>query len=243
MSLVTAQDLVTFALKATGVLGVGQSALAEDNTDSFSALNGMVGQWNAKRWLIYQLVDYSIVSTGAVSYTVGVGGQINTPGRATRLESAFFRQFITSAPAAVDYPLTILQSREDYNRIVLKGLVSWPGFIFLDSGNPLGNVYPWPVAAASLYELHITLKQTLPQFATYVQAINLPEEYVEALWTNLALRLSAIYPGASVTDDTRKLAAASLETIRVANTEIPRLGMPTPLTRGSLYNIYSDSVY
>lgn len=243
MALTTAQDLCTFALKAVGVLGVGQTALPDDYQDVFAALNGMVGQWNAKRWLIYQLVDYKLVSTGATSYTVGVGGDFNTPGRATRLESAFFRQFITSPPTSVDYPLEILESREDYNEIVLKTLVSWPRYIFFDSGNPLGSVYPWPVPQASLYELHITLKQTLPQFASYTQAINLPEEYTEGLWTNLAIRLGALYPGAAVTDDTRRLATASLETIRVANAQVPRLLMPEGLARPALYNIYSDSVY
>ena len=39
----TAQDYINFALKASGALGVGQTALAEDNADALSALNGMLG--------------------------------------------------------------------------------------------------------------------------------------------------------------------------------------------------------
>ena len=243
MALTTAQDLCTFALKATGIIGVGQTALADDNADVFAALNGMVGQWNAERWLIYQLIDLAVTSTGAQSYTVGPGGQFNTAARATRLEAAYFRQFVESTPDEVDYPLEILQSYEDYSEIVLKSLQSWPAYIFMDTGYPLGQVFPWPIPQASLYELHIVIKQTLAQFASYTQKINLPEEYTEALWTNLAIRLGALYPGAAVTDDTRKLAAAALEKIRIANTQIPRLMMPPGLTRPALYNIFADQVY
>jgi len=192
-------------LKAAGVLGVGQSALAEDFSDAFAALNAMLAIWNRNRWLIWHLIDAPLVSTGAISYTVGPGGNFNVP-RPDRLEAAFFRQIVSSQPNYIDYPLTILQSREDYNLIALKNLVSWPTYIFYDAAFPLGNVYPWPVPQASIYELHLTLTDTLSGFTSYNQQINLPPEYFETLWTNLCVRLAAIYPGCSVSDATLALA-------------------------------------
>lgn len=242
MPLTTPQALVTFALKAAGVLGVGQTALAEDFSDCFDALNAMIGIWNRQRWLIWHLIDVALVSTGAVSYSIGIGGDFNTP-RPDRLEAAFFRQYVTSQPNAVDYPLAILESREDYNTIALKTLVSWPQFIFYDSAFPLGYIYPWPVPQASNYELHLSLKETLTQFATYTQNINMPPEFTEALWSNLAIRVAAIYPGASITNDTRAIAKAALETIRGANFQIPRLAMPPSLMSRDKYNIFSDQTY
>jgi hypothetical protein len=245
MALTTPQSIVSFALKAAGILGSGQSANAVDNQDTFDALNGMIGQWNRKRWLIYHLIDVFYPTTsGAMSYTVGAGQQFNVP-RCDRLEAAFFRQFVSGVPGQtyVDYPLDILQSREDYNQIALKQLVSWPSAIFFDSGNPTGTVYPVPVPTANLAgELHLTIKEHLPQFTSFFQAINLPDEYTEALWTNLTVRVCAIYPGAQLTPIVEGLAKASLETIRVANTQIPRLRMPTGMPRPPLYNIYSGQV-
>lgn len=241
-NLVTPQDIVTFAQKAAGILGVGQTALAEDNSDTFAALNAMIGVWNRRRWLIYHLIDTAVVSTGAISYTVGPGGAFNIP-RPPRLEAAFFRQYPQNNPQVVDYPLEILQSREDYNQIKLKTLISWPTYIFYDPAMPLGNVYPWPVPQASIYELHITTMAVLPTFNSFVQTINLPPEYFEALWSNLTIRLGAIYPGASVTDDTRSIARASLAGIESANTQIPRLRMPQGISRPALYNIFSDQTY
>lgn len=241
MPLTTPQDIITLSLKACGVLGVGQTALAEDNADTFNVMCAMLGQWNAKRWLIYHLIDSVKTSTGAQSYTVGPGGDFNIP-RQTRLEAAFFRQFTVSPDQPVDYPLAILQSREDYNTIALKTLNSWPQFIFMDTGFPLGSVFPWPIPQTSLYELHLTFKASLGAFTSYTQPLDIPDEYIEALWTNLACRLPAIYPGAAISPVTVALAKAALETIRVANTQIPQLSLPN-LTNATKYNIFSDQVY
>lgn len=241
MAFTTPQDLISFSLKAIGALGVGQSALTEDNTDAFNALNAMLAVWNRKRWLIWHLVDASFVSTGAQSYTVGAGGNFNV-ARPDRLEAAFFRQVTTANPSQVDYPLQILESREDYSRIALKQLSTFPQFIFYDAAFPLGSVFPWPVPAASIYELHIVLKETLSQFTALNQTINLPPEYFEAIWTNLCIRLAPVYQVAA-SAEVLGLAKASLATIRGANTQIPRLTMPGQLVRPSLYNVYSDQSY
>ena len=242
MPLVTPQDIVSFSLKAAGVIGVGQNPLAQDNTDAFSALNAMVAVWNRKRWLIWHLIDTALVSTGAQSYTVGPGGQFNIAW-VPRLEAAFFRQIVSSQPNYIDYPLQILQSREDYNNIALKSLVSWPTYIFYDAAFPLANVFPWPVPQASIYELHLSTMQQISQFVSLVQQINLPPEYFEVLWTNLALRLNAIYPGSAVSDQTVALAKAGLETLKVGYAQIPLLSMPAGLSRPALYNIFSDTTY
>jgi hypothetical protein len=238
----TAQDIVNLALKSAGLLGVGQTALTEDINDTFSMLNGMLGQWNRKRWLIWHLIDVSFVSTGAQSYSVGLGGDFDIP-RPDRLEDAYFRQIVSSTPNQIDYPLKVLQAREDYDKIDLKGLVSWPSCIFYDAASPMGWVYPWPIPQASNYELHLVVKDSINQFASLTTPVQLPPEYYEALWANLTLRLGAFYPGAVITDDLRGLAKASLDTIRNANAQVPRLRMPSALVRPPLYNIFSDSVY
>ena len=242
MPLTTPRDLISFALRATGVLGVGQSALAEDYQDGFDALNAMIAEWTRERWLVYHLIDVSKVSTGAQSYTVGIGGDFNTP-RTDRLEAAFFRQIISSQVNEVDYPLRLIDSREDYNEIALKTLTSWPTYIWYDSDWPMGRVYPWPIPQASTYEIHLTIKQTLAQFDSFTQSLNLPPEYVRPLWTNLAIELSLIYPGVEISDDLRGRARSSLQTLRGATAQVSELQMPQGLGRGGLYNIYSDQVY
>ncbi len=246
MTVTTAADLVRLVLKDTGVLGVGQSATAEDTNDVFDTLNMMLGEWASKRWLIYHLEDVSIVSTGAMSYTVGPGGDIDTGAiqRPDRLEDGCFFRQITSAssPNQIDYPLSILESREDYSRIGLKQLSTIPQFVFYDPVFPLGVVYPWPVMQPTRYELHLLVKSQLSQFDNLADPINLPSQYYGALRYNLGTRVRPMYqlpPDPSLV----ALAMDSLSTIRNMNAAIPRLRMPAGIGRGTKYSIYSDSTY
>jgi hypothetical protein len=160
--------------------------------------------------------------------------------RPDRLEAAFVRQLIPSGQNLIDFPLQILQAREDYNLIALKTMGTLPQVIFYDSAYPLGVVYPWPVPQASIYQIHLTLKADLPQFTSLAQTINLPEEYRAALHYNLCARLRPAYqlpPDQSIV----ALAKDALNVIRGANTQIPRLRMPASLRRnGGRYNIYND---
>ena len=234
-------DIINLALKDSGVLGVGQTPAAEDTNDAFFRTNMMLAQWARKRWLIYHLVDVSKVSTGANSYTVGPGGDFNVAYRPDRLEAAFFRQLVPSQPNMIDYPLELIEARETYNNIALKTLQSFPSYIFYDSDFPLGTIHPWPVPQSTIYEIHLTLKEVLNQFTSPAQTINLPAEYMAMLHYNLCVRLRPAYqlpPDNSIV----ALARDSLNVVRNANTQIPRLQMPTDLVRPGIYNPYSDQI-
>ena len=236
----TPNDIILSALKKAGILGVGQSASAEDINDAFNDLNDMLASWQRKRWLIWHDVDVSLVSTGAESYSVGIGGDFNIV-RPDKLEAAYIRQISTSGNQ-VDYNLRILPSREDYSMIPLKSLTAFTGKIFYDSGYPLGQVYPYPIPNAGLYELHLILKEQLGQFTTLTQILNIPLEYIPAMKWNLAIRLMASYKlpqdGAIIA-----LAKDALNVIRMANTQVPNLKMPGALINRGMYNIYSDQLY
>lgn len=248
-ALTTVGDICTAALKECGQSGVGQTPLAEDINDAWARLQWMLQQWERKRWLVYHLVDYSKVSTGALTYSIGPGGDIDTgvgtSVRPAKIESAFLRQLTLSQPNQIDYPLRILQSREDYNKIALKSLVSFPGAIFLDSGWPLGTIYTYPVPQANIYAIHVSVMEQLPvKFPTLATKFALPYEYYNAMLLNLALRLKSKYqiptfPG----DPLPALAKDALNVLRGANTQIAELSIPAELTRSGLYNIYSDQVY
>ena len=234
-------DIITLALKNSGILGVGQSALPEDINDAFTLMNMMISQWARKRWLVWHLIDVAKTSTGATSYTVGPGMDFDTP-RPDRLEAAFFRQTVQSQPNQIDYPLEILESREDYNRIALKTLQSFPTYIFYDAAYPTGVVYPWPVPQANIYAVHLTLKFPLARFTSLSQTVVMPPEYEAALLYNLSVRLRPAYQMAP-DPQLIGLAKDSLALIRASNTQIPRLEMPMDLTRGGIYNIYADTFY
>lgn len=237
----TVSDLCTDALADSGVVGDDQVPEAGQINRAFRLANDMLAQWNRKRWLVYHLLDVSKVSTGAVSYTVGPGGDFDTP-RPDRLEDGnFMRQLNTAPPQQVDYPLGLIPSREDYNRIRMKSLGTWPSWIFYDSGWPTGLAYPWPVPQASIYEIHIAVKAQLTQFTSLTQTINLPPEYSPCIGYNLQARLRAAYR-LPPTADIIALAKDALNVIRLANVQVPKMRMPAAVIgRQRAYNVFSDN--
>ncbi len=215
----TVQALINLALKLCGVGGVGVDPSAEDTNDAFTLLNMMLAEWQVKRWLIWSLVDTAIPATGAESYTVGTGGDFNIV-RPDRLEAAFFRMNVESPEGQVDYPVAMIWAREDYNRIMLKNLSTFPQACFYDAAYPMGNVYFWPVPNASLYELHITTKTAIGNFAALTDTVMLPQNYQNAVLYNLAERLLTLFrlpPDPMITG----IAKGSLAAIRSSNAQIP----------------------
>lgn len=235
----TPNDLILLALKQTNVLGVGQSASAEDLNDCFALLNMMLAQWQRRRYAVFHLKNVSFQCDGRQFYTIGPGGDFDMP-RPSKVESAFFRQVVPSTPNQIDYPLEIIRAREDYDRIYLKDMQSFPQYLFYESDYPLGKVYAWPVPSA-LYELHLTIFDPLQTFATPYDEIQLPPEYAEAIMYNLALRIYPLY-GLQVNPAVAQLAKASMNILEASNVQVPRLKTPASLTRSGVYNPYADRV-
>jgi hypothetical protein len=243
----TAGDLCNEALRECSAFGVGQTPLAEDFNGAMTRLQWMLQEWERKGWNVYHRVTLVTNSTGAQTYTVGPGGQFDTGAgvsvRPARIEAAFLRQLIAAQP--VDYPLELIQSREDYMRVTLKQLTSFTGAVFYDPTWPLGTLYPVPIAQANVYALGIeVLGQLPPSFANQAVEFNIPYEYYYAMMTNLAMRLRPKYGiGTWPGDPLPGLAKETLATVKGTNVAIARLQMPSELIRPGIYNIFSDRSY
>lgn len=234
----TAVDLFTLALKDIGAVGIGQAISAEDTADALATLNMMLGQWAAERLSVYHLIDTAHQSTGAQSYTVGTGGDFNV-ARPIKINAAYARLMSSGAGSAVDYRISMIDAREDYARISLKTLSSFPEWAFYDSAYPLGNLFLYPVPNSS-YELHIVTMDVLPQFATAATVVNLPPPYMAAIRYNLGIYLCPSYQ-LEPTPSLVRLAMNAKRVIKRMNTQIPSLTMPRGLMTKSRYNIYSDN--
>lgn len=180
----TVRDIITLALKEAGITGIGQTANDEDINDGFTLFSYMLAQWQNKRWLVPGLTDISAVANGLISNTIGPGQYYNTL-RPDKILSAYFKQ-VNSGD--VSYPLTPIWSREDYSKIALKSLSSWPSRYFYDNAFPVGNVFIWPVPS-STYEIHLIVK--LPIKVTTAIESGLISDggigYVDGTYTNIAL--------------------------------------------------------
>ena len=244
-----ASDVVYQALKKAGIIqGPGQTPDASDTNDALSDLGDMLAQWNEKRWLIWHLLDFAFVSTGQITpYTVGPGGQFNMNPRPSKIEAAYLRQLTgpNFSGLPVDYPLQVINAREEYSNIALKGLVSFPKYVFLDTAFPLSFLYIYPEPNAGIYEVHIVVKDVFPVSLTLPTSFaNYPAMTIPAMKFNLARRLRQAYGKGKQPDvELNALASDALSTIRNAQIQVPELQMPRMLVYPAKYNILSDQYY
>jgi hypothetical protein len=225
----TCGHVVRLALRACGRVNDAQgvSDASQDMADGMALLVSMLAQWQRQRWLVPHLTEAVLLSTGAASYGIGPGEAFDT-SRPVRIDSAFVRLMSSPGPVRLDYPLVVIESREDYSEISLKNMTTLPAAVFLDTGWPTGTVYVWPVPTASLYELHLFTAAALPVYAAPTDPLGLPPEYTDAVVYNLALRVAAA-TASQVSPGVLALARATLETVRGANAQMKNLDLPPGL--------------
>lgn len=217
----TPLDLILMALKLTGTLGVGQAADPSDTNDALQLLNAMIGQWNRQRTLVWHAIDVACTSTGAESYTLGPGGDFNTP-RTDKILSAYARLLPVQASQPVDFQLYVMPSREDYSDIMLKNLTAFTSSVYYDPAYPMGNCFFWPLGTNSQFEYHVVIKDTIGQFTSLAQTIVLPQEYIAPLLWNLAVELAPLYQYTPNAITVGK-AKVTLNVLRTANAQVPTM--------------------
>src|SRR6185312_13699456 len=113
---VTVGALLGDALITAGVVGIDEAIEPAIFNKTLAIANRMISQWQHERYMVYQLVDYGTVSTGAAYYSVGQGQAFNINPRPDRLEFAFLRQVSGNGSGAepFDWPLEVIDAYEDY---------------------------------------------------------------------------------------------------------------------------------
>ena len=222
----TVRDICTLALKEAGVLGVGQTALAEDINDTFTLLNRMFASWQVKRWVVPSLYDIAAVANGLKSNPIGPG-QFWNAARPNKVQAAYFVQNIAgSLPSnsnAVSFPLIPIYSYENYANLALKQLPAWPQYFFYDNQFPVGNIFIWPIPD-STYTVHLILKSPIG-FTIEIEAGNITNP--GQLYTN------GVYAGVPLVNLTGYGNGATAD-ITVAGNQVTTVVLDQP---GDGYNI------
>jgi len=184
----TAREFITLAMKEAGVLGVGQTLLADDINDGFTLLNRMLAQWQKKRWLVPSLHEVSALGNNNKSNLIGPGQYYNA-ARPDKIQAAYFKQIDGGDTInSVSFPLIPIWSYEDYSLLALKELRSFPQFFFYDGAFPYGNVYIWPIPGPN-YSVHLIVKSPIG-FTIQIQNGNIEAAgagYVDGLYVAVPL--------------------------------------------------------
>ncbi len=214
--------LVAQALRAALTLTPGEGIAGADAEHALSVMNGLLAAWGADAFSRpTATLEPLALSPNQASYTVGAGGQMNTP-RPDAVQTAFFRD------GPLDRPLRLL-TREEYLAVPVKSQGGDPDSLYYDPTFPLGTLTLWPVPTRAL-TLWLDSLKPLPQFTSVSTVLTLPGEYEEALKYLTAERLCVDY-GLPVSPDLRALAVESKRRLtrknaRVKLTSDPHLRRP-----------------
>lgn len=160
--------------------------MAEDTNDAFTYLRNMIALWQKKRWLVPSLQQKTFTCNGSISYSVGIGGNINIQ-RPSDIKAAYVVQLNTGSNP-VSLPLTKIFAYETYALIAVKNLASLPDRFFYDGQYPLANFFPFPIPNSN-YQITI-LFESLLGFGTTISAGAITTAgagYVSATYNNVAL--------------------------------------------------------
>lgn len=238
----TARDYITLAMKEAGILGVGQTLLAEDINDGFTYLQRMMAQWQMRRWLVPSLQQINAQGNDAISNTIGPGGYFNIDPKPNQIKAGYFFQ-LNTGQTPISLPLAPVYSYEDYARITVKQLNTQPEYFFYDNQNNagLGNVFIWPIPSPD-YQIYLVVESGLNWPATVDSVCTLPDVYAEAIHFNLALRLCSAY-AIEPKRSTIALAKASRESVKNTNAQIPEMIMPSGLRNGKAFSLWNPDGY
>ncbi len=246
------------ALLQIGVGAVGTTANPQDIASGVMHLNMILAKWQQQKFIVPNLVDLPVTSTGASIYYLGPGGDFSVANRPGRIEAAYARLTTSggfqpsevgdfsdadfgdefgqqkdglegrSNAGPLDFPLAIITSYEEYAAIRLKGLRTWPSAVYYSPSYPLGELRFFPIPQASMWELHILVREQLPAGLGPDSEINLPHEYWDLIMWSLAARLAPSY-GQEASPTVIAMAKAAFSQLRAENQQIPRVQMPSSI--------------
>jgi hypothetical protein len=231
----TVQQICEAALRKIRVLRANQQFIAPspEYQTCLDALNRIVDTLSGTPSFIYQVLRETFPLTGAASYTMGAGGNLNTV-RPTKIRSG------TTIQSQGTLPIDIV-SPEDFESIIDRTVTgSFIDKLCCDYGFPLATLQVWPAVNGG--NIALWSYKPLTAFVALTDTVNYPPAYTDMLVFMLALSVAPEFPG-SVLDQTvpaeitaAQRAVASMNAVTVG-TPLP----PIPRQTGQVPPMETDN--
>lgn len=209
----TAYDIIHGALRKIGAIAVGETLAPEDSTTGLEQLNAMLDLWSTQHLAVFNNTESVLqLQAGKASYSVGAGGDFDMV-RPLRISGAYTR--LSPTGTTVDYPC----DEVDYTAYARIGLKSqpgpWPKVMYFNTSFPLAEITFWPVPSQNA-EFHLWADMVFSQFTNLTDTVVLPQGYMLALQTNLALLLAPEY-GVQPSADLMQMARSTKKALKALN--------------------------
>ena len=236
----TANDLISSALRLIGVLASGESPSAAEANDGLTILNQLLDAWNTERLAIFTVQRQVVIPTTLKqAYTVGSGGDFNIP-RPPRIDRVGVIS-LTNAAQPLELPVEMVTD-VGWEALPVKNIPSsLPLKVWNDLGYPLMTLSFWPIPNVQV-NFALYTWTALTQFPDLVTDEEFPPGYLKALRYNLALDLAPEF-GRDVPQVVAAQAIASKAAIKSMNILPMDLRCDDALVnqRGGRYNWLADT--
>lgn len=217
----TVSQLIHSALRDANVIGEGETASADTANAALEAFNQMLGSWQVENIKVHAQRDTSFTPTGATSYTVGTGASVNV-ARPAKIDMVYW------SSGGIDYPVTILETYEQWESIPQKTQAGEPQYAFYLPTTTTGTLYLYPQPSSGT--VHVVTQLALPSSSALGDTLTLPAEYILPIRLNLYLLLAGMY-GAPIKPALAAMAASSLSALKRSNLRIQPLYVPVGVPR------------
>ena len=171
----TAQTLIKASLRGINAIASGETPTADEMMDGLEAMKIMLRSWSAEDIMVYSISQDTLAMTGASSYTIGSGGDVDTTWPET----------IKGAVVDGDYDLRIIG--EAKYRSLSRNSSSIPGYLYYNPVYPLGVLYPYGTGGSSMV---IDSLKALTDPATLTTEVEFQTSYDAAIKWNLMVHLA-----------------------------------------------------
>lgn len=219
----TVSRLISLALKDIGVLAEGETATSESMTDALDTLRQMIAMWQADRIMVPTQRRVSFDVTGAQSYAIGTGLDVDTPAPLSVVAATYSKD-------GSDYPLTLLASLAEYEQIGQKVQSGDPEYACYVRDYAEGTLYLWPQPSSG--SVNLVVRQNLSDYTSLSDNLSVPKEYEGVMRYSLGEMLLTTF-GLPPRRDISAFAANGRRILRRNNVQIPQLNMPDALARHS----------
>lgn len=182
---ITARQIIKKAMQKGGILIKSEDPADDEANDALDTLNILLDSISNDALNVYARTwETFTLTTGAPSYTIGIGGDFNTV-RPMQIVDCYLKSGL------IDYDMTIIPD-EAYDSITYKTLTGIPEFLNWDNAYPLAKIRLYPVPSTG-YQLFLLSEKVVTNFPTLDTVMVLPNGWARFLIYSLAIELAPDY--------------------------------------------------
>lgn len=180
----TPLDIITRALQTINQIGEGEAPTAVQANDGLVYFNDLVDSLSNQGLMVFEESRSALTLTGAASYTIGAGGNLNIT-RPVAIHSAFYTS------GGIDNPVDVI-TVDEFDGIMQKSATStMPLCVYVNYSSPLMTAYVYPVASSG--SITFICQNRIQSTASLSTTLALPMGYERMLRFALANEMQTEY--------------------------------------------------